>query len=170
MPIFNLIFYDSTNIFFSLKHQINVKIFIELLNPRTLKNSVVIFKTLNTFTASLTSAASAASMASATSKALFHQKTSWSWWFHPPWHQNYKKLVPFCGLDHKKSWFLVVSGNLDVRGCWGQAMLLFWKNIDKTQMSSSPKCAATFFWTWKSFLGGHLGLQSMSYRVETPCR
>ena len=88
VPIFNLIFYDSTNIFFSLKHQINVKFFIELLNPRTLKNSVVIFKTLDTFTASLTSAASAASMASATSKALFHQKTSWSWRFHPSWHQN----------------------------------------------------------------------------------
>ena len=95
VTIFNLIFYDSTNIFFSLKHQINVKFFIELLNPRTLKNSVVIFKTLDTFTASLTSAASAASMASATSKALFHQKTSWSWWFHPPWHQNYQNWSLF---------------------------------------------------------------------------
>ena len=40
----------------------------------TLKNSVVIFKALDTSTASLTSAASATSMASATSKALFHQK------------------------------------------------------------------------------------------------
>ena len=80
------------------------------------------------------------------------------------------KLVPFCGLDHKKSWFLLVSGNLDVRGCWGQPMLLFWKNIDKTQMSPSPKCAATFFWFWKSFSVGHLGLQSMSYQVETPCK
>ena len=82
---------------------------------------------------------------------------------------KWPKLVPFCGLDHKKTWFLLVSGNFDVRGCWGQPMLLFWKNIDKTQMSPSPKCATTFFWTWKSFLVGHLGLQSMSYRVETPC-
>ena len=37
-------------------------------------------------------------------------------------------------------------------------------------MSPSPECAATFFWTWKSTLVGHLGLQSMSNRVETPCR
>merc|ERR1712051_161036 len=76
VPIFNLIFYDSTNIIFYLKHQIKVEFFIELLNPRTLKNSVVIFKALDTSTASLTTAASATSMASATSKALFHQKTS----------------------------------------------------------------------------------------------
>ena len=37
-------------------------------------------------------------------------------------------------------------------------------------MSPSPGCAATFFLTWKSTLVGHLVLQSMSYRVETPCR
>ena len=49
-------------------------------------------------------------------------------------------------------------------------MLLFWKKIDKTQMSQPFKWAATVFWTWKSFLVGHLGPQSMSYRVETPCR
>ena len=78
-------------------------------------------------------------------------------------------LIPFCGLDHQKSKFLLVSCNFDVRGCWGQPILLFWKNIDKTQMSPSPECAATFFWTWKSTLVGHLGLQSMSYRVGTPC-
>ena len=79
-------------------------------------------------------------------------------------------LIPFCGLDHQKSKFLLVSCNFDVRGCWGQPILLFWKNIDKTQMSLSPECAATFFWTWKSTLVGHLGLQSMAYRVGTPCR
>ena len=79
-------------------------------------------------------------------------------------------LIPFCGLDHQKSKFLLVSCNLDVRGCWGQPILLFWKNIDKTQMSPSSECAATFFWTWKSTLVGHPGLQSMSYRVGTPCK
>ena len=135
----------------------------------TLKNSVVIFKALDTSTASLTLAVSATSMASATSKALFHQKTSWSWWFHPSWHQNDQNWSFFVDWIIEKNWFLLVSGNFDVRGCWGQPMLLFWKNIDKTQMSPSPECAASFFWTWKSFLVGHLGLQSMSYRVETPC-
>ena len=37
-------------------------------------------------------------------------------------------------------------------------------------MSTSPECVSTFFWTWKSTLVSHLGLQSMSNRVETPCR
>ena len=60
--------------FFYLKHQNKVKFFIELLNPSTLKTSVVIFTALDTFTASLTSAASATSMTSTTSKALFPQK------------------------------------------------------------------------------------------------
>ena len=36
-------------------------------------------------------------------------------------------------------------------------------------MSTSPEGAATFFKTWKSTFVGHLGLQSMSYRVGTPC-
>ena len=74
--------------FFYLKHQNKVKFFIELLNPSTLKTSVVIFTASDSFTASLTSAASATSMTSATSKAFFSQKTAWSWWLHPPWHQN----------------------------------------------------------------------------------
>ena len=37
-------------------------------------------------------------------------------------------------------------------------------------MSTSPEGAATIFKTWKSTFVGHLGLQSMSYRVGTPCR
>ena len=37
-------------------------------------------------------------------------------------------------------------------------------------MSTSPEGAATFFKTWKSTFVGHLGLQSMSYRVGTPCK
>ena len=37
-------------------------------------------------------------------------------------------------------------------------------------MSTSPEGDATFFKTWKSTFVGHLGLQSMSYRVGTPCR
>ena len=36
-------------------------------------------------------------------------------------------------------------------------------------MSTSPEGAAIFFKTWKSTFVGHLGLQSMSYRVGTPC-
>jgi hypothetical protein len=36
-------------------------------------------------------------------------------------------------------------------------------------MSRPPECAATFFQTWSSILVVHLGLQSVTYRVETPC-
>ena len=36
-------------------------------------------------------------------------------------------------------------------------------------MSRPPECAATFFKTWRSVLVGHLGLQSVTYRVDTPC-
>ena len=48
-------------------------------------------------------------------------------------------------------------------------MLLVWKKIDKTQMSKPPECAATFFKISRSILVGHLGLQSVTYRVDTPC-
>ena len=37
-------------------------------------------------------------------------------------------------------------------------------------MSTSPEGAAVFFKTWKSTFVGHLELQSMSYRVGTPCK
>ena len=49
-------------------------------------------------------------------------------------------------------------------------MLLFWKKIDKTQMSKPPECAATFLKNFRSIYVGHLGLQSVTYRVDTPCK
>ena len=45
----------------------------------------------------------------------------------------------------------------------------FEKKIDKTQMSKPPECAATFLKFFRSIYVGHLGLQSVTYRVETPC-
>jgi hypothetical protein len=32
----------------------------------------------------------------------------------------------------------------------------------KTQISNPPKCAASFFKTWRSILVGHFGLQSVT--------
>jgi hypothetical protein len=49
-------------------------------------------------------------------------------------------------------------------------MLLFWKTIDKTQMSKPPECAATFLKNFRSIYVSHLGLQSVTYRVDTPCK
>ena len=48
---------------------------------------------------------------------------------------KWSKPVPFCGMDHQKSIFLLISDTLSVRGCWGQPMLLFWKLVDETQIS-----------------------------------
>ena len=48
-------------------------------------------------------------------------------------------------------------------------MLLFGIFIDKTQISRPSEYAATFFKTLSSILVGHLGLQSVTYRVDTPC-
>ena len=112
------------------KHQNKVIFVIELFNSRawlTHKNSVAIFLASDTYAASLTSAASETLMASMTSKALFPQKTSWFWWFHPHWAPKWPILVPFWGLDPQKSKFLQILGNFSVRGCRGQLTLLFWK-------------------------------------------
>ena len=47
--------------------------------------------------------------------------------------------IPLCGMDHEKSTFLLISEALSLRGCWGQPVLLFWKLVDKTQMSKPPE-------------------------------
>ena len=44
-------------------------------------------------------------------------------------------LAPFCGMDHQKSNFSLISDTLSVRGCWGQPMSFFWKLVDETQIS-----------------------------------
>ena len=45
----------------------------------------------------------------------------------------------------------------------------FEKKIDKTQMSKPPELAATFLKNFRSIFVGHLGLQIVTYRVDTPC-
>jgi hypothetical protein len=71
-------FYDFNKTIFS-KHQNKIVFVIELIFSRsrmTLQSSVVIFQTLKTFAASLTSSAPATSLASTASTALFLQKIS----------------------------------------------------------------------------------------------
>ena len=52
---------------------------------------------------------------------------------------KWSKIVPFCGMDHQKSNFSLISDTLSAGGCWGQPMLLFWKLVDKTQMYKPPE-------------------------------
>ena len=71
-------------------HDFNPHLFFKYQNEAEFNNlddSEVLssnFRGLRTSTASLVSATS---LASPTSTALFHQRTSWSWWLNHPWHQ-----------------------------------------------------------------------------------
>ena len=48
-------------------------------------------------------------------------------------------LVPYCGMDIRKSPFSLISGTFSVGGCWGHPMLFFSNLVDETQMSKPPK-------------------------------
>ena len=128
----------------------------------TLKNSVVIFLASDTYEASLTSPASEISM---TSKTLFSSKKFLILMILSPVVPKQPILVLFCGLDNPKSKILLIFDNPSFRGCRGLPILLFWLFIHKTQMSRPLECAAVFF----QIIVGHLGLQSVTYRVDTPC-
>ena len=47
--------------------------------------------------------------------------------------------VPFCGINHQKSSFLLISDTFSVRGCWGQPMSFFSKLDDETQKCNPPE-------------------------------
>ena len=48
-------------------------------------------------------------------------------------------MVPFCGLDHEKSKFLLLFSSYYLAIFLSEAV-----KIDKTEMSKPPECAATF--------------------------
>ena len=60
-------------------------------------------------------------------------------------------LVPCCGIDHQKSNFSLIFCIFAVGGCWGQAMLLFWKLVDETQMTAPREYTDAFIITKKLF-------------------
>ena len=125
---FNMIFHDSTKkiVFQNIKNKV---VFKNLDDSGVLSSD---FPGPRTSAASLTSSASATSLASTASKALFHQKTSWSWWLHHPWHQNDQYWPLFVEWIIKNPifhWYLVPILSED----WGQLMLVFLKNSCGTQ-------------------------------------
>ena len=82
---------------------------------------------------------------------------------------KWPSLVPFCGMDHQKSNFSLISDTLSVGGCWGQPMLLFLKLVDETQMSNPRDNVARDILSKFSI---HLPLRSVYFRsflYETPC-
>ena len=78
-------------------------------------------------------------------------------------------LALVCGIDHQKSNFSLIFCTFSVGGCWGQAMLLFWKQVDETQMTAPREYTDAFIIIKKLFLGGLRGLQSTSKQYERPC-
>ena len=60
-------------------------------------------------------------------------------------------------------------GIISVRGCWGQPMLLFWKKrLLRLKCPNLLNVLLPFKKKFRSIFVGHLKLQSMSYRVDTP--
>ena len=125
-----------------------------------------VFPGLRTSAASF---ASVTSLASPISPALFHQRTSWSWWLDHPWHQNDQYWSFFCGMDHQKSNFSLISNTISIRGCWGQPMLLFWKLVDKTQMSKPIQSIRHYNSRKCLILLPLRAIYSRSFHYETPC-
>ena len=117
---FNMIFHDSTPKNFFSKHK-NKTEFKCMDDFEVLTSD---FPGLRTSAASLTSSASATSLASTASKALFHQKNFLILMIGSSLAPKPLILAPFCGIDHQKSNFSLISDILFVRGCRGEPMLL----------------------------------------------
>jgi hypothetical protein len=83
----------------------------------------------------MTSVASTASMASMTSTASINQKKILILMIWSSSAPKWSIPVPFCRMDHQKFKFSLISDIFSVGGCWGQVILLFWKLVDKNQMS-----------------------------------
>ena len=78
-------------------------------------------------------------------------------------------MVPFNRMDHQKFNFSLISGTISVGGCWGQPMLLFWKLVDKTQMSLPPEHATR---DMKLKISNCLSVRAnllYTFQCETPC-
>ena len=78
-------------------------------------------------------------------------------------------LIPFCGMDHQKSSFSLISDTLSVGGCWGQPVLLFWKMVHQTQMGNPPDHAASDIISKFSIFLPPRAIYFRSYHYETPC-
>ena len=90
----------------------------------------------------------------------------WQKFLSPKWPM----MVPFCGVDHQKSNFSLISDTFSVGGCWGQPMLLFWKLDNETQMSNPFDHAARDIPSKFSIFLPLRAIYFRSYQYETPCR
>ena len=108
VPKFNLIFQDSYQKYLFSKHQYKAQF-------RNLDNSAVIssdFPGLRTFAASMISTDLTTSVASRTSTASISSKNLLILIVRSSLAPKLWKSVPFCGMDHQKSNFLLISVTL----------------------------------------------------------
>ena len=78
-------------------------------------------------------------------------------------------MVPFCGMDHQKSNFLLISDTHSAGGCWGQLMLLFWKLDNETQMGNPRDHAVRDILPKFSIFLPLRAILKNPYHYETPC-
>ena len=135
----------------------------------TLKSSVVIFQGLRSL-CSLIDLSSLCNLIGLTS--LYRPISSKKFLILMVWSSLAPKWpipVPFCGMDHQKSNFSLISDTLSVRGCWGQPMLLFWKLVGETQMPHTQDIRTTFIQILACiFLSVRLN-SKRTFQYETPC-
>ena len=82
---------------------------------------------------------------------------------------KWSKPVPFYGRDHQKSKFLLISGILSFGGCWGQPMVLFWKLVDETQISTPPEATRHHDSTKLLILLPLRAIYLRPFQSDTPC-
>ena len=79
-------------------------------------------------------------------------------------------LVPYCGMDIRKSHFSLISGTFSFGGCWCQPMLLFWKLVDETQISKPLEATRHHNLTKSLILLPFRAIWFRPFQYDTPCR
>ena len=121
-------FHDSVKIFFFQITKIS-DISPQIIHFKNLDDSAVIFQALQISAASLTSVASVTSLASTASKAIFPQKTSWSWWFGHHRHHNDQYWSFFVEWIFKNPIFLQIYGTSFYRRLLRPGYVIFLKTF-----------------------------------------
>ena len=104
------------------------------------------FPGLKTSAASMTSAASTASMASMTSSASFHQKKSLILMIWSSLATKWPIPVPYCGMDHRKSNFSLISDTLPEEAVEASQCHFFEKWLIKHKCAILLKPLSTKTW------------------------
>ena len=134
---FNMIFYESTKSIFFL----NIKIKLKSRIWMTLKSSVVIFKTLEPLQSQWTLQPQQPLLPQwPLQPHLIKNITDCDGWIIPG--TKITITGPFLWNGSSKIQFLTDISTISVGGSWGQPMLLLWKLMDETQMSTTPEATS----------------------------